>query len=219
MLIPPMELLKLMLKNKVKVNGVLHLGAHLCEERNVYNTVLDVKDEDIIWVDALEEITFINKQMGIPNCYTAVLDGVERDATFKITKNTNSTQLNVMSSSLLDFGTHKDDHPEVVVVGERQVRTQTLEQFVKNNSIDLTKFNFWNLDIQGSELDVLRGSRDLIKHADCIYIEVNTKEVYKGCGLIDDLDKLLFEENFTRIYTNVYDELGWGDAIYVRILD
>jgi len=219
MLIPPMELLKLMLKNKVKVNGVLHLGAHLCEERHVYNTVLDVKDEDIIWVDALEEITFINKQMGIPNCYTAVLDGVERDATFKITKNTNSTQLNVMSSSLLDFGTHKDDHPEVVVVGERQVRTQTLEQFVKNNSIDLTKFNFWNLDIQGSELDVLRGSRDLIKHADCIYIEVNTKEVYKGCGLIDDLDKLLFEENFTRIYTNVYDELGWGDAIYVRRLD
>jgi hypothetical protein len=48
-----------------------------------------VGDSNIIWVDAMEEITNINKKRGIPNCYTVVLDEVERDAKFKITNNNN----------------------------------------------------------------------------------------------------------------------------------
>ena len=216
MLVEPMQLLKLMLKHKVHIKGILHLGAHLCEERHVYNTVLDTKDENIIWVDALEEITNINRHMGIPNCYTAVLDEVERDTTFKITKNTKATSINVQSSSLLDLGTHKEDHPEVVVMAEIPVKTQTLLQFVERNNIDIAKFNFWNLDLQGSDLHVLRGSRSLMKYVDCVYIEVNTKEVYKGCGQMTELDAFLSEEGFTRVFTHVYDHLGWGDAIYVK---
>lgn len=122
----------------------------------------------------------------------------------------------MMSSSLLDFGTHATDHPHVIVVGTRNVHTQTLTQFVEKHSIKISNFNFWNLDIQGSELQVLRGSRHLLKHADCIYTEVNVKEVYKGCGKMEELDKLLSEEGFTRVLTNIYDKFGWGDAFYVR---
>jgi FkbM family methyltransferase len=216
MLIEPMELLKLMLKHKVSIRGILHLGAHLCEERHVYNTVLDIKDENIIWVDALEDITNINRHAGIPNCYTAILDEVERDTTFKVTRNVNATNINVQSSSLLELGTHKYDHPDIVVIAEIPVRTQTLQQFIDRNQIDIARFNFWNLDLQGSDLHVLRGSRNLMKNVDCIYIEINTKEVYKGCGQITEMDAFLSEEGFTCVFKYVYDSLGWGDAVYVR---
>ena len=216
MIIPLGELFNLVRDNKINIKGIMHIGAHLCEEKDIYNQILQVKDSNIIWIDAIEEITNINKQKGIPNCYTAVLDETEKDAIFKITNNTTDGNFNLMSSSLLDFGTHATDHPNVVVAGTRMVRTQTLQQFVDRNSIDLSKFNFWNLDIQGSELHVLRGSRNLLKYADCIYTEVNAKEVYAGCGQIGELDALLAEEGFARVYTNIYESLGWGDALYVR---
>jgi len=216
MLISDNELIELLNNHKINIKGILHIGAHLCEEKNLYNNTLNVNDSNILWIDALEEVTNINKSRGIPNCYTAVLDENEREATFKITKNVDDRNFNVMSSSLLDFGSHKTDHPYVIVTKEIVVKTQTLENFIDINSIDISKFNFWNLDIQGSELHVLRGSRNLIKYADCIYIEVNTKEVYKGCGQLNDLDSLLQEEGFIRVYTNIYKEYGWGDAVYIR---
>jgi len=216
MIIPVEELLKVLDTYKINIKGVIHIGAHLCEEKEFYNNILKVDDTNIIWVDAIEEITKINKERGIPNCYTAVLDEVEREAVFKITRRNDENSLNCMSSSLLDFGTHATDHPNVVVAGTRNVRTETLQQFVDKNNIHISKFNFWNLDIQGSELHVLRSSKNLLKYADCIYTEVNTKEVYKGCGRVEELDRLLLEEGFIRVYTHVYESFGWGDAVYVR---
>jgi len=216
MLISTEELIKLISDNKINIKGIMHIGAHLCEEKCLYNQKLHVNDSNIIWVDAIEEITNINKQKGIPNCYTAVLDETEKDAIFKITTNPSGDNLNLQSSSLLDFGTHATDHPDVIVAATRNVRTQSLQQFVDRNSIDLSKFNFWNVDIQGSELHVLRGSRNLLKYADCIYTEVNSKEVYKGCGQIGELDALLAEEGFVRVFTNIFNDWGWGDALYVR---
>lgn len=214
--IDPDELRKLLIEHKVDIKGIMHIGAHLCEEKHIYNNLLHVDDSNIIWIDAIDEITQINRNRGIPNCYTAVLDETERDTTFKITRNDKSNDLNLMSSSLLELGTHKIDHPDVVVFCEIPVRTQTLNQFVNNNSIDISKFNVWNIDVQGCELGIFRGSRNLLKYADCIFSEVNVKEVYKGCGQMQELDALLLEEGFTRVYTYVYESLGWGDAIYIR---
>jgi FkbM family methyltransferase len=216
MIIPPNELRKLLMQHNVNISGILHIGSHLCEEKEIYNNILHIDDSNIIWIDAIDEITQVNKQRGIPNCYTAVLDETERDTTFKITRNEKKNDFSLMSSSLLDLGTHKTDYPDIVVVCEIPVRTQTLCQFIDRNSIDIKKFNVWNIDVQGSELSIFRGSKELLKYADCIYSEVNTQEVYKGCGQLHDLDTLLIEEGFERVYTEIYESKGWGDAIYIR---
>jgi hypothetical protein len=76
--------------------------------------------------------------------------------------------------------------------------------------------NFWNLDIQGKELDVLRSGEEFLVYADVIYCEVNTEEVYKGCGVLNDLDAFLNENGFQRIKTHMTN-VGWGDALYVRV--
>jgi len=194
-------------EHNVAIKGVLHVGAHKCEEKPFYNSC-GVEDKDVVWVDANPMLTADNIARGIPNCYTAVLDEVERDTTFHITNNN-------QSSSLLEFGTHAKSYPWCVVTDSVKVHTETLSQFFTNRSLDPARYNVWNFDIQGVELQVFRGSQELLKHADIIYAEVNTADVYKGCGKLDELDALLKENGLTRVLTKMTGE-HWGDAIYVR---
>lgn len=207
MLIPFQECVNLLSSFSIVPTGILHIGAHECEELNDY-MMNGVNPNHVIWVDALQEKVDLMKSKGIQNVFCAALDSKEADATFHVTNNG-------QSSSLLEFGTHLVNHPHVHVTSTRTVRTQTLKQFVEGNSLDLTKCNFWNLDIQGKELEVLRGGEEALKYAQAIYAEVNTESVYKGCGLLTDLDAYLRTQGFTRIRIHM-THAGWGDALYVR---
>lgn len=192
----------------INIRGILHVGAHKCEERQAYHS-WGVSDNNVIWVDANEELVKENTASGIPNCYWTALDETERETTFKITNNG-------QSSSLLDFGTHKDSYPSTYFIKEVPVKTETLETFIKRNGFNISNFNFWNFDIQGSEFAVFKGSKDLLNYVDCIYTEVNTADVYKGCGKLDEIDKLLEEYGLKRVVTEMTDA-NWGDAMYVRV--
>ena len=91
-----------------------------------------------------------------------------------------------------------------------------------NESIDFTKLNFWNFDIQGAELLALKGAGDLLKYADALYLEVNTEEVYKNCARLNEMDDFLKDKGFMRVALSIYKngsgiEDGWGDALYMRI--
>jgi len=207
MLIPFNKCVNLLSSFGITVSGILHIGAHECEELQAY-MLNGVNPSSVVWVDALQEKVDLMKSRGVENVFCAALDSKEADATFNIANNGES-------SSLLEFGTHLVNHPQVHVTSTRTVRTQTLEQFIKSNSLDISKCNFWNLDIQGKELDVLRGGQDYLKYAQAIYAEVNTELVYKGCGLLSELDAYLITQGFTRIHIHMTNA-GWGDALYVR---
>jgi FkbM family methyltransferase len=208
MLVDIQKVKLLLEQHDIDITGILHVGAHECEERSAYNTTLNVKDEDIIWVDANDDLTKRNIQRNIPNCYTAVLDETERTTTFNITNNG-------QSSSILEFGTHEKNYGWCKVIGKREVQTQTLTNFCSSNNLDPKKYNFWNFDIQGVELQVFRGSQELLQYADAVYAEVNTEEVYKNCGQLHEIDTLLEKHGLKRIACQMTTE-GWGDALYVR---
>jgi hypothetical protein len=52
MLINFEEINKILLSKNIKINGSFHIGAHDCEEIVFYNN-LGIKNENIIWIDAL----------------------------------------------------------------------------------------------------------------------------------------------------------------------
>jgi FkbM family methyltransferase len=208
MLIDVREIIRLLKSFNINIKGILHIGAHMCEEKDAYNNFLKISDENIIWIDGNDDLTLKNKERGIPNCYTAVLDETERTTTFNITNNG-------QSSSILEFGTHANSYPWCKFIESRQVTTQTLGNFFKINNIDNTKYNFWNLDIQGVELQVLRGSQEFLSNVDAIYVEVNVQEVYKNCGQLHEIDSLLEKHGLFRVQTLLVRE-GWGDALYLR---
>ncbi len=191
-----------------KITGILHVGAHECEERYDYNR-FGISDANIYWVEGNEDKVKQMKQKGIQHIYLALVDETERDVVFNITNNG-------QSSSILDLDTHAKHYPQIVVSETRPMRTTTLKSLVQQESIPIETCNFWNFDIQGAELLALKGAEDNIQHADFIYLEVNVETLYKNCALLSEIDAFLAEKGFTRTGMKLVDE-GWGDALYVRL--
>lgn len=189
--------------------GVLHIGAHECEELPFYER-LGLAKESVIWLDAIDEKVQQSRARGIPNVFKAVVTDKDGDTvTFRRTNN-------VQSSSILEFGTHAINHPGVRFISESSETTITVDTFLKQHGFDPSLYDFWNFDIQGAEMLALKGASTALVHAKALYLEVNTAEVYKGCALMSEIDAFLEERGFKRVITSITGA-HWGDALYVRV--
>lgn len=195
------------------VTGVLHIGAHECEERKAYNEK-GIQDDSIYWIEGNGEKVQLNKQRGVPHIYEALIYNEEKEVDFHITKNLHVPG-NSESSSILPFGVHASYYPHVQVQEVRKLKTTTLESLIRREKIPIQQLNFWNLDIQGVEFEALLSAGDMIQFADVIYVEVNLQNLYEGCALLPKLDAFLQLNGFKRIQVKMTEQ-GWGDAFYVR---
>jgi hypothetical protein len=91
----------------------------------------------------------------------------------------------------------------------------TVDTFLNRQNLDARKYDFWNFDIQGAELMALKGAINALDYVKALYLEVNTEEVYKGCGRMNEIDEFLGVRGFKRVITDI-TEYGWGDALYVK---
>ena len=207
MLISFEEIYKILLLKNININGCFHIGAHECEELSFYNK-LEIQSQNIVWIDAIDSKVMEATNRGIPNVYNAVItDKDDEDIVFNVSNN-------VQSSSVLEFGTHSQEHPDVVYVDKIKQKSITIDTFFERNNIDASKLNFWNFDIQGAELMALKGATHSLKYAKVLYLEVNIKELYINCGLITEIDTFLSQYNFKRVLTKMTPH-GWGDALYI----
>lgn len=207
MLIDFNQISEILSAHNINLSGAFHIGAHDCEELQFYNQ-LGLKNEDVVWIDAIPWKVGEAINRGIPNVYHAVItDKDNEDLIFNISNN-------VQSSSILEFGTHALEHPSVVYVDKLNLSSITIDSFFEKNKIDPSKYDFWNFDIQGAELLALKGALQSLRYAKVLYLEVNERELYKNCALISDIDEFLSQYNFTRVLTNMTQH-GWGDALYV----
>jgi FkbM family methyltransferase len=209
MLISKEEVISALTQYNIKINGVLHVGAHDCEELDFYSS-LGVSPNNMIWIDAIQSKVDEAKARNIPNIYQAVITDKDND---KVKFNISN---NVQSSSVLDFGSHSKHHPHILFVNSVELSTTTIDTFFKTNNLNASICDYWNIDIQGVELLALTGGSESLKSAKAVYLEVNTEEVYKGCALMNDIDNYLSKFGFKRELTKVL-EYGWGDALYVRV--
>jgi FkbM family methyltransferase len=207
MLIPFKNIKAILLSHNIKVKGVLHIGAHECEELTQY-IAEGIPKENVDWVEANPELVERMASRGITVHQAAISDTVNT-IPFHITNNG-------QSSSILEFGTHAASYPWCKVIKTIEVTTEPLSVLINRTNIPIHERNFWNLDIQGVELNALKSAGEYIKYADAIYTEVNTEQVYKGCNLLSELDAFLAVEGFKREAISMTDK-GWGDALFIRI--
>lgn len=206
MLIPFEEVI-----NKVKkpIRGIIHIGAHEGEEGKVYNKY---KINNVIWIEGnpilIDKLT---KNVGVyPNqhVHNHLIDYKERTVDFHITNNS-------QSSSILELGAHSHFHPDIIVEDTLKLKTKRIDNFIKENKIDIYNYNFINLDIQGNELSALKSFGKSLSNIDYIYSEVNVGKVYKKCSLLHELDYFLARHGFDRVSLKLTN-WGWGDAFYIR---
>jgi FkbM family methyltransferase len=199
------------LKFPKEVRGILHLGAHECEERFKYLSRFNsITDDDIIWIDALKDkVNSIKQNNNTIQIFNECISNTDNEViSFTITNN-------YQSSSILNLKEHLLEHPDIHEISRIEMKTKTLKTFYKENNFKQEQFNFFAIDIQGAELLALIGAGDILNTVDYIYIEVNTKELYENCALLDDIDSYLYKFNFVR-KNILMTEHGWGDAFYVK---
>ena len=202
MLIPLHELVK---KYNIIFKGVLHVGAHECEEIKDYEMYLP--RSQILWIEALPGKVSLCKQ-NYPNVLieNAIVSDIVETVRFNVSNNG-------QSSSMLDFGLHSTFHPHVHYITCFEAETKLLKNILPNYNIN---YNFLNLDIQGAELKALKGMEDYLQNVYYIYTEVNSDYVYKECALITELDEYLLKFGLHRVETKWCENYRWGDAFYIR---
>lgn len=203
MLIPLDFLVK---KYGIHFTGILHVGAHECEEIVQYDQYLS--RDNMLWVEALpDKVAFCKSRFPGVFIENAVVSDCVETVTFHRSNNG-------QSSSFLEFGTHSFHHPQVHYVEEFSAETQLLRDILPKYRIP---YNFVNLDIQGAELKALKGMESYLPYIKYIYTEVNADYVYKGCAIVTELDEYLNQFGFRRVETSWCGNYGWGDAFYIKV--
>jgi FkbM family methyltransferase len=200
----------LKLKYNIQFKGILHVGAHECEELNDYEIYLS--RDKILWIEGIQsKVEYVKYKYDNLLIENAIVSDKEEYIQFYVSNN-------YQSSSIFELGKHTELHPHIHYTDNYLVHTKKLSDILVNyNHIP---FNFINLDIQGAELKALKGMENYLNqnNIDYIYTEVNGSYVYKNCNLIHELDEYLSKFSFKRVETSWYnnDPTTWGDAFYVK---
>ncbi len=176
--------------------GVLHLGAHLGQERDRYAH----RDLPVVWVEAhpifhkrlLANISGYDKQQALCGVLAEV-DG--REVRFG-----RSATMNGASSSMFDFGA--DAHAlwpdqELEMTERLPLTTVTLDSLLAQHDIDPADYDFWVLDVQGAELLALQGAAHSLRSCRALLTEASTVEVYRSGSRWPELRDHLQAQGFT----------------------
>lgn len=192
---------------KVKPKSILHIGAHMAEEFDQYQRL---QWGSVVWIEAQRELADkLTQQFSGTNhrvIHAAVWDVDNLELNLNVTNNSQST-------SLLKLGTHVEDYPDIKVSKVEIVKTSRIDSMFNNESIP----EFINIDIQGAEIQALKGFGELLHQVKYLYCEVNKREVYIGCAKVSAIDDYLESFGFERITTRWVPWKGWGDAFYINL--
>lgn len=203
-------------KFNIDAKGVIHVGAHLGTEIDIYrslgikNMILFEPIPDIFnkLTDRINNTKLIDENIRLIN--KALGSSIDRREMWIESANGG------MSSSLLKPMFHTIQYPWITFDTKIEVDISTLDIELSQNT---EVYNILNIDVQGYELEVLKGSSKSLKEIELIFLEVNAVKMYDSCSLVDEIDYFLRELNFYRRDTDWYkheDIHTWGDAVYVK---
>ncbi len=205
-----MDLHEMIRKYQMNITGVLHCGGNEGQERFLYD---EIGAKKVYWVEAIPEV-FKKLEENLkahPNqrAFQSCIGNVDGEkVTFNISNN------EAQSSSYLPLGHHSVIHPTVVYDTSIELTTQRLDTLFWG--VDNDMLNFANFDLQGVEKVAIESMGGFLDQFEYLWVEVNKKEVYVGCMLVDDLDYFLLQKGFERVETGVWVADSWTDALYIR---
>lgn len=192
-------------KYNLKIRGVIHVGAHWGEEVEIYRG------------NGFRNCAFIEPCKDAYEHLLKATAGYDWAKTFNVACGSKifeteihvETRNNGQSNSILKPANHLKYYPDIKFYGKETITVVPLDTLGLNDG----KYNMLNMDVQGYELEVLKGATETIKNIDVVYTEVNSEEIYEDCAKVDELDAFL--SDFKRCEEEWTDR-GWGDAIYIR---
>ena len=200
------ELDRIIRKHSQHIKNLAHVGAHLGQEVQIYKNVniqnihLFEPQKDV-WEKLNENV---KNYENIITYNFALGSSTKTEKLFKTSSN------NGASSSILKPKLHKEIQKNIKF---EEVENIEIKRF---DELNISDINFLTIDVQGFELEVIKGFGDCLNQVDFIFSEINKKFLYENNVLIKDLDKYLGSNDFIRAATFWDPYLPYGDAFYIR---
>jgi len=206
---------EIMRLNEVKELGIdptsiLDIGAH---SGQFYGWAKPVWPNSVIWVveaNPLHEETLRNiTQFTNDNYLISALGDEEREVTFYTRKDKPWTEGNSYYKELNYW-----DIPQLVQ--ENTTKLQKLDNIFTGDTV----FELIKIDTQGSELDILKGGKNLCKKASVIILEVSYIEYNEKSPTADEVIKFMkdfgFEEKMSIGEHYIDDEIVQKDIVFLN---
>jgi FkbM family methyltransferase len=190
--------------SNTSITGIIHVGGHYGQEIDIYSkfniqNAYFFEPQKSVY-DVLKQKCFEKKY----KCFNVALGSQKQELEMFVEENNEG-----QSSSLLEPKMHLECHPDITFTKTEKVLVEILDNY------EIKTANFLNIDTQGYELEVLKGSIKTLTNIDYIYIEINLKELYKNCPLLKDIVLFLNEQNFTLKRIKLWHP-DYGDAFFVK---
>ena len=196
-------------KYKMNIRGVLHIGAHYGEEVKDY---ISYNIPNLVFFEPLSNSLEIleDNLSGYADkaniqIFPYALGNEEKEVEMYVSDHGG------MCSSVLKPKIVLEQYPGIKFPRKETVKMIRLD----DAEIDISDYNFINIDVQGYELEVLRGSENTLNNIDYVYTEINVEEVYENAPHVDELDKFLSTYGFSRVETDL-SGTTWGEAFYIK---
>jgi FkbM family methyltransferase len=193
-------------KYNMNITGIVHVGGHYGEEIEDY--INEGIQNIIIFEPLLNNFKILQKKCEKLNAnivgHQIALGSEKKIVEMYVSSNDS------LSSSILKPKIHLTQYTDILFDEKETVEVNLLDSYETGNC------NFLNMDVQGYELEVLKGGIKTLENIDYVYCEVNRDEVYENNAYIEDIDKFLSDLNFERVMVEWTGET-WGDALYIKI--
>lgn len=192
-------------KYNMDIKGIIHIGAHHGEELSEY--VRNGIQEIVVFEPLERNFQILHNRVKNLNAnisgHQVALGSEEKEVEMYVSDN------QAQSSSVLKPKKHLTHHTHVKFNEMETVEMKTLDCY------NYIEYNFINMDVQGYELEVLKGGVQTLKNIDYVYCEVNRDEVYENNAYVEEIDEFLASYNMERVETNWQGDI-WGDALYIK---
>ena len=188
-----------------KAKKIIHVGAHRGEERYEYAK----RGLHVLWIEAdpmkmsgLQENLrgFLNQRclQGLIGSSTQAL------CEFHIASNDGAL------SSVCPFGQHKMLWPEINMNKRIFLSMLSLPELLVKENIAISDYDTLIMDLQGSELDILRGLPDSPQLFTRIQLEASDFSLYQGSPLKKEIDEYLSQKGYIPAEVKIFRSGGGG---------
>lgn len=194
----------------VPLQGVIHVGAnhgreYLGYSRTIPGAILFFEAMPHLAAEIAEKLD-ASKPHFVRQAVVGETPG--QKVTFNIASNDSR------SSSFLPLGRHAELRPGIRYVETFEAEIERLDDIIPNE-FGQHHFNYLVIDVQGADLQVLKGGEKLLQTMDAVYVEVATEPLYEGGSDLLSIHSYLHDLGFIIRHVELNLE-GWGNAFFTR---
>jgi FkbM family methyltransferase len=197
----PIELLERLVPENTPLENIVHVGAHLAQERCHYELH---GYKNVLWVEGSEQIyrrlvDIVGNHHGTANHVTRCALLTDQDGAEVELRHYNND--GASSSIFSPSEQWQSRWPEVGETGETEKRIScTLDTLLAQTPFE-SRCDVLVVDVQGAELLVLKGAIKTLASATAVICEISTVQYYAGGVLYNELAQFMRTQGFIPMAT------------------